>query len=292
MANLFGAKEKTVNKVIEVPIDSVIPNPHQPRTVFNLEDLQGLSSSIKQNGILQPLTVRRCDNGYELVSGERRLRAARLAGFKQVPCIIIDISERSSALLALLENIQREDLSYFDEAVAIEQLIDLYGMTQEDASIKLGMAQSTIANKLRLLKLSEVEREYIKKYHFSERHARALLKIGDIDRRLEVIEKIAKNNMNVEKTELYIQQYLATEQERENFKKRAVLLRDIRLFDNTINKAVQTVKMAGVNANATKKDMDDYIEYTITIPKSTAQKASKQEKEHENRKEEVTNAST
>ncbi len=270
MATIFGiTKEKTINKVFDISITEIFPNPYQPRSVFTDSELRPLADSIKQNGILQPLTIRKADLGYELVSGERRLRAARMAGFLSVPCIMIEVSDRSSALLALVENIQREDLSYFDEAAAIEQLIDLYGMTQEDAAIKLGMAQSTIANKLRLLKLTEPERKYIKESGLSERHARALLKLKDPDQRIQVVDKVLKHNMNVEKTELFIEQIICTENERENFKKRAVLLRDVRLFMNTINKAVETVKMAGVAADAKKTQNSEYIEYVIRIPVNT-----------------------
>jgi ParB family chromosome partitioning protein len=270
MANFFGAnKEKAINKVYDILVTQIFPNPYQPRSVFSDEELRPLADSIKQNGILQPLTVRKMELGYELVSGERRLRAAKMAGLISVPCIMIDVSDRSSALLALVENIQREDLSFFDEAAAIEQLIDLYGMTQEDAAIKLGMAQSTVANKLRLLKLTPPEREKIKKCGLSERHARALLKIKDPDQRLQVVDKIVKHNMNVEKTELFIEQIITTEKEREDFKKRAVLLRDVRLFMNTINKAVETVKMAGIPADSKKIQNKDYIEYVIRIPVNT-----------------------
>jgi len=267
MASFFGlTKEKTINRVLEIPVYQIIPNPHQPRRIFDDKDLKLLGESIMQNGILQPLTVRRTEKGYELVSGERRLRASKLAKLEVVPCIVIEVNERNSALLALLENIQRQDLSYFDEAFAISELIELYGMTQEDAAIRLGMAQSTIANKMRLLKLSEEEKEKITKFGLTERHARALLKVKDVDQRLEIIEKIAKYSMNVEKTEAFIEQILCTEKERESFKKRAVLLRDVRLFMNTINKAVETMKMAGVSADSKKTQNDEYIEYLIRIP--------------------------
>lgn len=267
MAFIFGnTKEKTVNKVIEVPVWDIIPNPHQPRRFFDENELAQLSESIKHNGILQPLTVRRCEKGFELVSGERRLRAAKLASLEVVPCIVIEVNERNSALLALLENIQRSDLSFFDEAFAICELIELYGMTQEDAAIRLGMAQSTVANKLRLLRLTDEQRKEIVRLGLTERHARALLKVKDPDQRDEVIEKIAKYNMNVERTEMFIEQISLAEIERENFKKRAVLLRDVRLFMNTINRAVETVKMAGVAADSKKTQNEDYIEYVIRIP--------------------------
>lgn len=267
MAAVFiGSKEKVINKVYNIPTTQIFPNPHQPRTVFNDEDMDYLAESICANGILQPLTVRKSEIGYELISGERRLRAAKIIGMQRVPCIVIDVTERNSALLALVENIQRQDLSFFDEALAIQQLLDLYGMTQEDAAAKLGIAQSTLANKLRLLKLSSFEREEIVKYGLTERHARALLKIKDIDDRLEAIGKIAKHGMNVEKTEMFVEQLICNHKDREDFKKRAVLFRDVRLFENTINKAVQTVKMAGLAANTTKNKTDEFIEYIIRIP--------------------------
>ena len=157
MAGFFNlTKEKLINKVVEIAINEILPNPYQPRTDFN-EDISALAESIAQNGILQPLSVRRKDGRFELIAGERRLRAAKMCGFEVVPCIIHEVSDRHSAVLALVENIQRQDLSFFDEAAAIEKLISYYGMTQEDAASKLGKAQSTIANKLRLLRLSKMK---------------------------------------------------------------------------------------------------------------------------------------
>ncbi len=267
MASFFGhTKEKTINKVVELPTEHIYPNPNQPRRVFNNDELLRLSQSIRHDGLLQPLTVRKTSKGYELVSGERRLRACRILGLEYVPCIIIEVTERNSALLALVENIQRADLSFFDEAWAIAQLIELYGMTQEDAALRLGMAQSTLANKLRLLRLSEGEREMIVKSNLTERHARALLKLKDTDVRIDALEKIIKHAMNVERAETFIDQLIMSDKEKENFKKRAVLLRDIRLFMNTINKAVQTVQMAGIAADAKKIQNEEFIEYVIRIP--------------------------
>ncbi len=267
MAQMFKSyKEKAVNRVVELPVKHIFPNPHQPRSFFLDDEIKSLAQSISQNGILQPLTVRKSDDGYELISGERRLRASILAGKEHVPCIILNVSEKSSALLAIVENIQREDLTCFDEASAIQSLIQMCNITQEETATKLGLAQSTIANKLRLLKLSDLERELIIKNSLTERHARALLKVKDNSTRLEVIDKIVKYSMNVEKTEKYIEQLLESQQERDSFKKRAVLLRDVRLFLNTINKAIETIKMAGINANAKKVEKDKFIEYIITIP--------------------------
>ena len=266
---IFGnSKEKAINKVIEVNIDLVDPNPHQPRRFFDENELNNLSESIKQNGILQPLTVRKINNRYELISGERRLRASKLAEKKTVPCIVIDISERNSAVLALVENIQRKDLSFFDEALAIAKLIDFYGMTQEDAAVKLGKAQSTIANKLRLLKFTEEEKQIISSYSLTERHARALLKIEEPEDRIQIIENIIKYNLNVERTEKAVQSFLDKNQKNSSsiFTKENYRTKDVRLFVNSINHAINTMQSAGIDAKSSKRTENDYIEYVIRIP--------------------------
>lgn len=266
---LFGnIKEKTLNRVIEVNINSIDPNPHQPRRWFEESDLESLAQSIKQNGILQPLTVRKIGDRYELVSGERRLRALKLIEKTMVPCIVIDISERNSAVMALVENIQRKDLSYFDEAVAISNLIDFYGMTQEDAAIKLGRAQSTIANKLRLLKFSEEEKELILKYGLTERHARALLKMDVKEERMQMIEQIYKFSLNVEKTEKAINDFIYQKiaDKKSIFKSKKYASKDVRIFVNSINHAIESMQAAGINAKSTKRTSDDYIEYVVRIP--------------------------
>ena len=262
----FLTKEKTVNRVIQVDVDRIDPNPYQPRTYFNEQELEGLAESIRQNGILQPLTVRQKDESYELVAGERRLRAAKLAGIYSVPCIVVKISERNSAVIALVENIQRKDLSFFDEAAAIAKLIDFYGMTQEDAAVKLGKSQSSIANKIRLLKLSDEEKNKISEYGFTERHARALLRLPVGEERIDAIEKIHSKKLNVESTEKLIDTMICKDKEFESLKKRSGAFKDIRLFVNTINKAIEMMKAAGINADSTKKQDGDYIEYIVRIP--------------------------
>ena len=259
-------KEREENKVIQIPVSDIVPNPHQPRTEFDYSDISSLADSICQNGILQPLSVRRIEKGYELIAGERRLRAAKLVKLRYVPCIVLNISERASAILALVENIQREDLSFFDEASAIEKLINFYGMTQEDAAVKLGKAQSTIANKLRILKVSDEEKELILKFGLTERHTRALLRLGSKEERLEMIGRIIKHDLNVEKTEAAIDEYIGKNKEKESFKKRSIVFKNVRLFVNTINKAVETMKAAGIPADSEKIQNDDYIEYRVKIP--------------------------
>lgn len=268
MTGLFTfTKERTgEDKILQLSVEQIRPNPHQPRVHFTPEELRALSDSIRQNGILQPLTVRRCGEEFELIAGERRLRAAKLAGLHAVPCIVMEINDRNSAILALVENIQREDLNYFEEAAALEKLISYYGMTQEDAAMKLGRAQSTVANKLRLLRLNEQEREFILEHHLTERHARTLLRLGSSEERMQVLQKVAKLGLNVEKTERMIDSLIGKKKEEESFRKRSVLFRDVRLFSNTINKAVETMQAAGIPAASQKMQFDDYIEYRIRIP--------------------------
>lgn len=264
MVAMFG-KEKVINKVVSIGIDQIIPNPNQPRIRFDDEELGQLADSIRENGLLQPLTVRKNPRGqYELISGERRLRAGKLAGLDHIPCIIIETDARQSAVLALIENIQRSNLNFFEEAAAIRNLITEYQISQEEAAVKLGKAQSTIANKLRLLKLTEAEQCAILNNGLSERHARALLKLDDREDRLKVLEKVLQKKMNVVQTEAYIESQLNSPARPE--KKRVMIIKDVRLFLNTINRALDTMKRAGIKAESTKKQDGEYIEYVVRIP--------------------------
>ena len=259
-------REKEINKVLEISVSVIKPNPSQPRKHFYSDELTKLAKSISQEGILQPLIIRMNDGEYQLVSGERRLRAAKIAGLKTVPCIIVNMTERNSALMALVENIQREDLSFFEEAGAIQSLISVYGMTQEDAAIRLGIAQSTVANKLRLLKIPSDEQQVIMDMGLSERHARALLRLKSKSDRVDVLERIHKYKLNVEMTEAYISKLLEGRQKKESYKKRSPVLKDVRLFVNTINKAIEVMRLSGIEANSKKTQTENEITYTITIP--------------------------
>lgn len=261
----FLVKEKVVNKVIEVQIESIIVNPHQPRTQFG-DDLNDLAASIKHNGLIQPLTVKQSDDKYILIAGERRLRALKLLNMTSAPCIVIDVTERNSAVLALVENLQRMDLHFFDEAEAISKLLDFYGMTQEDCAIKLGKSQSTIANKLRLLKLSDEVRNKIRENCLTERHARSLLRLNDDKLQLQALNTICERRYNVEQSERLIAMINGKEEERASIRRRSGAFRDIRLFVNTINKAVETMKAAGINADSQKIKEKGYIEYIVRIP--------------------------
>lgn len=260
---------KNENKISDIPIIKIRPNKAQPRKVFNEEDLNALSQSISENGILQPLTVRKVSaTEYELIAGERRLRASVMAGLRKVPCIVIKCSEKESAVYALLENLQRSDLGMFEEARGVSRLIRRYGLTQQEAAVKLGKTQSTIANKLRLLRLTYEEQEWIENAGLSERHARALLKLGDEGARREALSKIISENLNVQQSENLINLMLNSSPK--NNKKQGTskaVIKDVRIFVNTINKAIDTMRLAGIDAQSDKTDTDNFIEYTIRIPK-------------------------
>lgn len=260
---------KNENKISEIPIIKIRPNKSQPRKVFNEKELSALSQSITENGILQPLTVRRISaSEFELVAGERRLRASVLAGLRKVPCIVVKCSDKESAVYALLENLQRSDLDIFEEARGISKLIRRYGFTQEEAASRLGKSQSTVANKLRLLRLTYEEQEWITNAGLSERHARALLRIEDEQMRREALSKIISENLNTQQTDelvsILINSAPKTEKGRGSSK---AVIKDLRIFVNTINKAIDTMRLAGIDAQSNKKDTDNFIEYTIRIPK-------------------------
>ena len=268
---------KGENKISEIPIIKIRPNKAQPRKVFNEDELSALSRSIAENGILQPLTVRKASQSeFELIAGERRLRAAILAGMKRVPCIIVKCSDKESAVYALLENLQRADLGIFEEARGISRLIRRYGLTQEQAADKLGKTQSTMANKLRLLKLSGEEQEWIENAGLTERHARALLRIDDEDIRREVLSKIISDNLNVSQTEALVGIYKHNNPKTEKKRGRSkAVIKDIRIFLNSINRAIDTMRLSGIDAQSVKTDSENFIEYTIRIPKSQLNKTEK-----------------
>ena len=255
MTGLFKNKEKTVGKVVALDVGLIIPNRSQPRVTFDENELAALSASIRENGILQPINVRRCGVNYEIISGERRFRAAKICGLEEVPCIVIDADDERSAVLALIENIQRRDLSYFEEALAIERLIKFYGLTQEEAASRLGKAQSTIANKLRLLKFSE--RGLLIKGNVTERQARALVRIDDQKLRIHAMGEMIINKLNIEQTESMVEGILhgiipkKREEEPEPAEKKQASRKNFhfplpRLYINSINKIVKNMKEANI----------------------------------------------
>lgn len=264
---LFNVERQ--KKIIEIPLVEIRPCPTQSRYIFRQDELKELAESIRINGVIQPLTVRKISSiEYELIAGERRLRAAAMCGKTKVPCHIISCSDKQASIYSLVENLQRSDLNCFEEAEGIKTLMETYGLTQEETAKRLGKKQSTIANKLRILKLNREEREWILKANLTERHARALLKIDDEVTRKILLSEIIERNLNVTQSEKYIDATLNEKNLKKirNQKKR-VVIKDIRIFENTINKAINTMRSSGIDAMTNQSETEEFIEYTVRIPK-------------------------
>lgn len=259
-------------KVFFLPVADIVPNPGQPRTRFSRDSLEELADSIKEHGILQPLSVRRVSGvGYELISGERRLRAAKLAGLTHVPCILVKAGDLESSLLALVENLQRRDLDFVEEAAALQKLIFTYHLSQEEAARRVGKSQSAVANKLRLLKLDKALLDRLLAEGLTERHGRALLRLP-AELREEALEHIAAEGLTVAKTEAYIDELLtpAKPSKPSKTRKPLIYIKDIRLFLNTLNRSMNLMNQAGVGASCGRQETEEEIVLTITIPKTSA----------------------
>jgi len=257
--------------IINIPIESIAPNPYQPRKSFNNISLDELSESIKSYGVLQPINVRKIgENGYELIAGERRLRAAKLAGMKEIPAIVVEVVEQDSAVIALIENLQREDLNFLDEAEGYYNLIHDHGMTQEELSKKVGKNQSTIANKLRLLRLPQEIKNEILKNKLTERHARALLKLPDEKLQQKAVKTIVKKSLNVKKTEELVEKLLeeiAVTKEDKPAEKRIKGKINYNIYVNTIKNTYKQILKTGFKMEYNQEDKGDYIEINIKVPK-------------------------
>ena len=247
-------------RVVFLPAQSIKPNPAQPRKVFKPDALDELADSIRQHGILQPLSVRRAGNSYELIAGERRLRAAQIAGVTDIPCIIMRMDEKESGMAALIENLQRQDLDFIEEAMGIRRLLDIHGMSQEQAARLLGKSQSAVANKLRLLKHSEAVLLRLREAELTERHARALLRLPGEAEKLLVISEILRQNMSVARTESYIESLLLKKEEKTGKP-------NVGAFLNNLTQSLQKMQLSGISAVSERRETEDRIVLTITIPK-------------------------
>ena len=247
-------------RVVFLPAKSIRPNPAQPRKIFQEEALDELADSIRQHGILQPLSVRRRGNAYELISGERRLRAAELAGVTDVPCILMSMDDRASGLAALVENLQRQDLDFIEEAMGVRRLMQEHTMSQEQAARLLGKSQSAVANKLRLLRHSDAVLSALRETGLTERHARALLKLRTEEEALAAIARIAKEGMSVARTEKYIESLLAEKEE-------IIPKANVGAFLNSLTQSLQKIQLSGIAAVSERRETESQIVLTITIPK-------------------------
>lgn len=259
------------NHITYLSPEEITPNPSQPRQQFDAKSLMELADSISRYGILQPLTVHRGIVGYELISGERRLRAAKLAGLEKVPCILLNVDKSQSAVLALVENLHRSDLDFIEEAEGISRLVRLYGLSQEEVARKLGKSQSAVANKLRILKLPAGMLYSIREAGLTERHARALLRLPDDEERATALEKIIEEGMNVARCDDYIDHLLDGDDLPPPIPRSPrplFIVKDVRLFLNTVSRAMVMMKQSGIDAKCGRDETDEDIILTIRIPKT------------------------
>ena len=268
LANAQG--EVVTLEVIDIPIAAIVANPFQPRKTFDEAGLIELSASIREVGVIQPLIVRKVESVFELIAGERRLRASLLAGREAVPCVVRQVNDKEMAEIALIENLQREDLHYFEEATGYEKLLTLFNLTQEELATRVGKDQSTIANKLRLLKLSLTVREIIYREKLTERHSRALLKFQEEYQQLEVLHSVVENKMNVRETENFIEE-LGRNVEKEKITpprpKILKIVKDVRIFINTVGELVKQMKKVGLDVQLKQEQNEEFVTITMVVPK-------------------------
>lgn len=256
---------KKINDIVMIETELIIPNPYQPRQHFDDSSLTELAASIKKYGILQPITVRPVENQFELIMGERRYRASQLLELKHIPAIVLEVSNEDSAVVALIENLQRVDLSFIEEAESYKKLIEFHGITQNELSERIGKSQSTISNKLRILRLDQSVLDILKQENLTERHARSLLKIKDQSLQLKTLNKVIKNQLNVKDTESLVSQNL------KRFKKKSqtsTFKVNYRIYLNTIKKAFNMIKSMSESSTMDTVEYDSHLEIIIKIPKS------------------------
>ena len=247
-------------RIIFLPARSIRPNPAQPRKVFREDALEELADSIRRHGILQPLSVRRVGNSYELIAGERRLRAAQMAGLTELPCLVLRMDDRESGVAAMVENLQRQDLDYIEEAVGISRLLEQWDMSQEQVARLLGKSQSAIANKLRILRHSDIILATLREANLSERHARALLKLPNEEAKLTAIAEIVRQNMSVARAESYIDSLLSK-------KSSKAAQANVNTFLTSLTQSLAKIQRCGIGAISERRETDTQIVVTITIPK-------------------------
>jgi ParB family chromosome partitioning protein len=258
--------------IIYLPAADISPSPVQPRRAFDEEGLKELSESISEYGVLNPLTVRiRCGR-YELVAGERRLRAAKMAGLNEVPCILLDVNMEDASLIALVENLQRRDLDFVEEAQGIQQLIHLFGMSQEEAARRIGKSQSAVANKLRILRLPDDVQSSLLERGLTERHGRALLRLTEAEEQREALKYIVDNDLTVAAADEYVESLLAVKEAQaivsRQEPKKIFVLKDVRVFMNTLMRGIDLMKQGGIDAGMERKETDSELIFTISIPKN------------------------
>ncbi|MDF2858068.1 MAG: chromosome partitioning protein ParB [Neobacillus sp.] len=254
------------DEIKRIPIESIVPNRFQPRTVFDDAKIEELSRTIHTHGIIQPIVVRQFEGNYEIIAGERRWRAMKKLGWDEAPAIIKNYSDTETASVALIENLQREELSPIEEAIAYGKLLELHNLTQEALAQRLGKGQSTVANKLRLLKLPQQIQESLLNKVITERHARALIPLKDPEKQVMLLEEIIARNLNVKQTEERVVRLLEQKNKKPKPKRKA-FSKDMRIAVNTIRQSLSMVSDSGITLNAEEEEFEEFYQFTIKIPK-------------------------
>jgi len=268
ISKLFGFNEQKSNneEVKQLPIGEIVTSPFQPRTVFDDDRIEELCQTIKTHGIIQPIVVRLRNNKYEIIAGERRWRAVTKLGHETIPAIVREFNDSQTASIALIENLQRENLTALEEAVAYQKLIEIHSLTQESLAQRLGKSQSTIANKLRLLSLPDTVKQVLMERKITERHARALLSLDSEELQNKVLAEIIEKELNVKQTEFRIA--FLKESTKQTKAKRISFTKDVRLALNTIRQSIEMVSGSGLQIKTQEQDHDDHYEIVIKIPKN------------------------
>lgn len=261
--------QQLMGQVHSIACQDIHPNPMQPRRLFDAQAIASLSDSIARHGVLQPLTVRKAEDGWQLVAGERRWRAAQLAGLCHVPCLVTQANDEESALQAMVENVQRQDLHYLEEASALAAILQSSSLTQEELAQQLGKSPSAVANKLRLLRLGQQCATFLLQHQLSERHARALLLLEAESQRMEVLHHVVAHQLNVAQTERYIHNMLAKCQTTPPKRRGGYIVKDVRLFLNSMERHVNLMRSSGVDAHLGREETPEAIYLTVRIPKGS-----------------------
>jgi ParB family chromosome partitioning protein len=267
ISKLFGFVDKSIpnEEIRNIPVHDIVPSPYQPRTVFDEERIDELCQTIKTHGVIQPIVVRMRNNKFEIIAGERRFRAVSKLGMDSIPGIVREVNDAQAASIALIENLQREGLTAVEEAVAYQRLMEIHQLTQESLAQRLGKSQSTIANKIRLLQLSEPVKQALMERRITERHARALLSLNTEELQIKVLNDILSRDLNVKQTELRVEFF--KEAVKEKKQRRISFSKDVRLALNTIRQSVEMINSSGMEVNTNENDYEDYYEIIIKIPK-------------------------
>jgi len=270
LAKFFGPGTEQNQGIKFVKIENISPNPYQPRTSFGEKEIKELAASIEENGLLQPLLLRPTEDGYQVIAGERRMKALKMLGKEEAPCLVKKIGDREMAQLALVENLQREDLNFFEEATGYQRMLFTFDLTQDELAEKVGRSQSAIANKLRLLRLPAALRDQIIEEGLTERHARTLLKLGSPEMQKKALQEVIRNNYSVGQTEKLVEKYIQKEKETSRGKEKGRVLKvfeDTRLYVNTIRKTVKEMKEWGLDIQFEEEEGEDAISFHIKLPK-------------------------